>query len=115
MSAQEIYARLNPPKKNRKFLLSLALLAGGLFVVLLFVIFSSSSQSHIYTTANPTNITITQVVSATGTLSPTDTVEVGSQIYGRIEAVFVDINDEVAQGQVLAKIDPEKINQTLAK
>lgn len=115
MSAQEIYARLNPPKKNRKFLLWLALLAGGLFVVLLFVVFAPSSQSHIYTTANPTTITITQVVSATGTLSPTDTVEVGSQISGRIEAVYVDINDEVAQGQVLAKIDPEKLNQTLAK
>lgn len=115
MSAQEIYARLNPPKKSPKFFTSLALLVGVLVALLVFVLFFSPKQSYSYTTAHPTNLTITQVVSATGTLSPTDTVEVGSQISGRIEAVYVDINDEVTQGQVLAKIDPEKLNQTLAK
>ena len=115
MSAKEIYARLNPPKKSRKFVLSLAVLVGVLLLFVIYLVFSSQEQGYIYTTAKPANITIPQVVSATGTLSPTDTVEVGSQISGRIEAVFVDINDTVTQGQVLAKIDPEKLNQTLAK
>ena len=46
------------------------------------------------------------VISATGTLSATSTVTVGSQISGLITEVLVDFNDTVAQGQVLARIDP---------
>ncbi len=46
------------------------------------------------------------VISATGTLSATSTVVVGSQISGLINEVLVDFNDTVEQGQVLARIDP---------
>ncbi|NYZ61620.1 efflux RND transporter periplasmic adaptor subunit [Luteimonas deserti] len=46
------------------------------------------------------------VISATGTLSATSTVTVGSQISGLITEVLVDFNDTVEQGQVLARIDP---------
>lgn len=46
------------------------------------------------------------VISATGTLSATSTVTVGSQVSGQITEVLVDFNDTVKQGQVLARIDP---------
>ncbi|RPD84407.1 efflux RND transporter periplasmic adaptor subunit [Luteimonas sp. 100069] len=46
------------------------------------------------------------VISATGTLSATSTVTVGSQVSGQITEVLVDFNDTVEQGQVLARIDP---------
>jgi len=46
------------------------------------------------------------VISATGTLSATSTVVVGSQVSGQITEVLVDFNDPVEQGQVLARIDP---------
>ncbi|MEF3083915.1 efflux RND transporter periplasmic adaptor subunit [Luteimonas sp. SMYT11W] len=46
------------------------------------------------------------VISATGTLSATSTVVVGSQVSGQITEVLVDFNDPVTQGQVLARIDP---------
>ena len=46
------------------------------------------------------------VISATGTLSATSTVVVGSQVSGQITEVMVDFNDEVQKGQILAKIDP---------
>ncbi len=46
------------------------------------------------------------VISATGTLSATSTVTVGSQISGLITEVLVDFNDTVEQGQILARIDP---------
>lgn len=46
------------------------------------------------------------VISATGTLSATSTVIVGSQVSGLITEVLVDFNDAVEQGQVLARIDP---------
>ncbi|NLW96228.1 efflux RND transporter periplasmic adaptor subunit [Luteimonas wenzhouensis] len=45
-------------------------------------------------------------ISATGTLSATSTVTVGSQISGQVTQVLVDFNDRVTSGQVLARIDP---------
>jgi HlyD family secretion protein len=43
--------------------------------------------------------------SATGTLQPTNKVEVGSELSGLIETVFVDENDTVKKGQELARLD----------
>lgn len=49
--------------------------------------------------------TITNTVTATGTIEAITTVEVGTQVSGIIEHVYVDFNDNVKQGQVLAKLD----------
>jgi len=46
-------------------------------------------------------------VTATGTLSALVTVQVGSQVSGRIAQLFVDFNSEVKKNEVIAKIDPE--------
>src|SRR5690606_11387068 len=45
-------------------------------------------------------------ISATGTLSATSTVTVGSQISGQIIEVLADFNSQVKKGDVLARIDP---------
>jgi HlyD family secretion protein len=45
-------------------------------------------------------------VTASGTLSALVTVQVGSQVTGRIQSLFVDFNSPVKKGQLLAKIDP---------
>ena len=44
-------------------------------------------------------------VSATGKLQPTITVSVGSELSGLVDAVFVDENEAVKKGQVLARLD----------
>ncbi len=49
---------------------------------------------------------IIEVVNATGTLEPMRRVDVGSQVSGVVQEIFVDYNHIVKQGQVLAKIDP---------
>jgi HlyD family secretion protein len=49
---------------------------------------------------------ITAVVSATGTLTPMNTIQVGSQVSGTIERLYADFNDRVEQGQLIARIDP---------
>ena len=49
--------------------------------------------------------TITQIVEATGTIEPINTVSIGSQVSGRIEQIFVDYNSQVEKGQQLAQID----------
>lgn len=49
---------------------------------------------------------IEAAVSATGTLSAVTTVQVGTQVSGQISATYVDFNDRVKKGQVIARIDP---------
>ena len=46
-------------------------------------------------------------VTATGTLSALVTVQVGSQVSGRIDKLFVDFNSQVKKGQLIAKIEPQ--------
>jgi len=49
---------------------------------------------------------LTQVVTATGQLDPVVNVQVGSQISGRIEKLYVDFNSVVKSNQVIADIEP---------
>jgi len=46
-------------------------------------------------------------VTATGTLNPVNSVQVGSQVSGQLKEVLVDYNSEVKEGQLIARIDPE--------
>ncbi|HSM92393.1 MAG TPA: efflux RND transporter periplasmic adaptor subunit [Anaeromyxobacteraceae bacterium] len=46
-------------------------------------------------------------VTASGTLSALVTVQVGSQVSGRIQSVLVDFNSRVKRGQLIARIDPQ--------
>lgn len=49
--------------------------------------------------------TISNTVTATGTIQPVDTVAVGTQVSGTIKSVFVDFNSPVKKGQLLAQLD----------
>src|SRR5437762_6996326 len=49
---------------------------------------------------------ITARVTATGTVNPVKTVQVGTYVSGPIQAIGVDFNTPVRRGQLLAKIDP---------
>jgi HlyD family secretion protein len=51
---------------------------------------------------------IEQTVSATGTVNPVKTVQVGTYVSGPILAIDVDFNSPVKQGQRVAKIDPRR-------
>jgi HlyD family secretion protein len=55
--------------------------------------------------------TVESVVSSTGTLRATSTVQVGTQVSGRIEAIYVDFNDRVTEGELIARIDPTLLEQ----
>src|SRR6266850_4078526 len=59
-----------------------------------------------YLTAPVTRGDLTQVVTATGQLNPVVNVQVGTQISGIIQKLFVDFNSPVKEGQVIAQIDP---------
>lgn len=49
------------------------------------------------------------IVTATGTLEPTNKVEVGSELSGIVASVEADYNSQVKVGQVLARINPSKL------
>ena len=49
---------------------------------------------------------IVSAISATGTVEPVTTVEVGSQVTGTIDSLGADFNSIVKKGQVLARLDP---------
>ena len=50
--------------------------------------------------------TLIAAVTATGTVNPQDTISVGTQVSGTIQAIVADYNDRVHAGEVLARLDP---------
>lgn len=56
---------------------------------------------------------VTYTVTASGTIQPLNTVDVGTQVSGLIEKVLVDYNDEVKEGQLLARLDISTLTETV--
>jgi HlyD family secretion protein len=63
-----------------------------------------------YRTAPVTRGPLVVTVNATGTLQPTNQVDVGSELSGILETVEVDFNERVTKGQVLARLDTSKLS-----
>lgn len=68
-----------------------------------------------YRTARIDRGAITRVVSATGTLQPLVSANVGSTVSGPVREVLVDFNAQVRAGQVLARIDPASFEQRVVQ
>ncbi len=66
-----------------------------------------------YITIDITRGDITQTVTATGEIQPVNTVNVGSQVSGTIEDIFVDYNSHVAQGDILLTIEPSVLKSSV--
>jgi HlyD family secretion protein len=84
--------------------LSLALLL--LAALIWYGPFSGSAPVR-YQTALVDRGPITAVVTATGTVNPVVSVQVGSQVSGKIAQLSADFNSVVTKGQVLAQIDQQ--------
>jgi len=73
------------------------------------VYFSGRGEAIRYRTAKVERGGLTVIVTATGTLQPTNQVDVGSELSGIVKSVEVDFNDTVKIGQVLARLDTTKL------
>ena len=75
-----------------------------------------TSQGDIvaYLTAPVLRGDLVVTVTATGTVEPTNLVEISSELSGTVRAVLVDNNDRVTVGQVLARLDTDKLEAALA-
>lgn len=67
---------------------------------------SAGNKKLNYDTEEVIKTTITESVEASGTVNPVQTVNIGSQVSGMINAIYVDFNSRVKKGQLLAQIDP---------
>lgn len=100
---------------KRIIIIILICLAGLLFIA---GIFKNKKEAKHYVTEPLEKRTITQIVEASGTINPVQTVSIGSQVSGQISAIYVDYNSEVKKGQLLAEIDTSlfeaQVNQAKA-
>lgn len=87
------------------------------FSIIIFTIFNSRNKNDTgqYITENATIGNLVVTVSATGTLQPTTSVDVGSEQSGTLASVLVQENDYVKQGQLLAQLDTTKLNAAVTK
>jgi len=97
--------------------INLQILPRLIFVVLAFVITTgckpSGASSLKYVTSKVSQGDLVQYVTASGSLGALVSVDVGSQVSGKITALYVDFNTPVKKGQLVAEIDTSVYEATL--
>ncbi len=66
-----------------------------------------------FSTENVSKGTVANSITATGTIEPVTEVEVGTQVSGIIDKIFVDYNSEVKKGQLIAEMDKVNLQSEL--
>ena len=89
--------------KNKKFIIAVILVL--LIVGIYYFFFTSSKKSQQFTYSEITRGNISQTILSTGTLQAVTTVDVGTQVSGKITKLYVDFNAKVKKGQLLAVLD----------
>jgi HlyD family secretion protein len=75
----------------------------------------ASKSAPVYVTEAATQGNLTLSVSANGTLQPTRSVSIGSELSGTVLRVLVDVNDKVKKGQVLVELDTAKLGDQVTR
>ena len=96
-------------KKKYFFIIFIILLLGSAVYYYFFISQAKKEDVVLYNTKKVTKGDLSVVVSATGTLNPTNSVEIGVEVSGTIKEIYVDFNDEVEVGQLLAILDTRKL------
>ena len=101
-------AKSSPAKR---LLLIILFLAASISIWL--YLHKGEQSAPIFTTTKTTRGDISQIITASGSLEPVISIEVGSQVSGLVTAVLVDFNSSVKAGQLIAKIDTASYDQNL--
>ena len=75
----------------------------------------SSKKELVIRTHVVSEYTVENTVTATGTIEPVETVDVGTQVSGKVEKIYVDFNDVVKKGQLMAELDKLTLNQNVSR
>ena len=101
------------PGRRRRWtfiaLVSLAIVASA------FLFLGGKDTGGSYLTEDVVTGPLTVSISASGTLQPTRSVDVGSELSGTLEAVLVEENDRVTKGQVIARLETSKLRDAVEK
>jgi HlyD family secretion protein len=91
----------------------IAIAAGIVVLIVLALVLWPRGNRADYVTQAVSRGPLAVTVSATGTLQPRDQVDVGAEVSGRIDGLYVDYNDHVTKGEKLAKINTDQIEAQL--
>ena len=106
---EELESYNNKSSKKIYIWLILILLLSGAAYYYFILKNNTKTQTFEYVTNKITKGDLSVVVSATGNLNPTNSVDIGIEVSGTIKEIYVDYNDEVEVGQILAKLDTTKL------
>ena len=75
----------------------------------------AASAAPSYVTQPVTRGNLTLSVTANGTLQPTRSINIGSELSGTVQKVNVDVNDRIKKGQVLVELDTAKLRDQILR
>ena len=102
-------------KKRKIWLIILGIVVAAIAAILIVKATKSANKELVIRTHVVEEYTVENTVTATGTIEPVETVEVGTQVSGKVEKIYVDYNDVVKKGQLMAELDKQTLNQSLSR
>ena len=102
-------------KKRKIWLIILAIVVVAIAAIVIIKAMKSANKELVIRTHVVGEYTVENTVTATGTIEPVETVEVGTQVSGKVEKIYVDFNDVVKKGQLMAELDKQTLNQSLSR
>ncbi|UZR28967.1 efflux RND transporter periplasmic adaptor subunit [Methylococcus mesophilus] len=103
------------PKRRSRHWWRLAVVAVALLLLARLLIPGGSEAGGRYLTEEAAIADLVVTVSASGTLEPTTSVDVGSEMSGTMAEVLVQENDRVRKGQLLARLDLAKLSDSVIR
>ena len=96
-------------RRHKWWIILFILVTGGF----LYFMGGGDNQGSGFATATISRGNLRQVVTATGEIQPLNTINVGSQVSGTIEAIYVDYNSKVKKGDILLEIEPSVLQASV--
>ena len=101
--------------KKTKWLIALGVIVAIIIGTIIVRSTKSAKKELVIRTHVVGEYTVENTVTATGTIEPVETVEVGTQVSGKVEKIYVDFNDVVKKGELLAELDKLTLNQNVSR
>ena len=102
-------------KKNIKWIVILGTVIVALCVIFIVRSAKSGNKELVIRTHVAGTYTVENTVTATGTIEPVETVEVGTQVSGKVETIYVDFNSVVKKGDLLCELDKLTLNESVSR
>jgi len=107
---------INNMKKSKKLWWIIGIIAALIIALIIILVAKKGKHAEMQiNTARSMMDSIEVTVTATGELQPVYKVDVGTQVSGIVERIYVDFNSVVKKGQLLAELDRSNLNEQLTQ